>query len=189
MPRGIKKGKKEIKAIACSAKRKQQHTSQDAKKVSFTACHSGKLLLARPSPKNQSWREKKHLDEHWLQFFCNWNSPKKFICPSGTLRIEIASPTAKFTSPGLSDTTFIARCIIHQSTSCKKQNDIALTHSPLSRRNRPWGSTSLLLLVMSSGFNGQEQLCPLTCAEWRDLLNHTRKENIEDRKKLLGSNF
>ena len=24
-------------------------------------------------------------------------------------------------------------------------------------------------------FNGQGQICPLTCAEWRDLSNHTSK--------------
>ena len=30
-------------------------------------------------------------------------------------------------------------------------------------------------------FNGQGQLCPLTCAEWRDLLNHTRMSTIQSR--------
>ena len=31
------------------------------------------------------------------------------------------------------------------------------------------------------GFNGQGQLCPVTCAEWRDLWNHTRMSTIQSR--------
>ena len=30
-------------------------------------------------------------------------------------------------------------------------------------------------------FNGQGQLCPLTCAEWRDLSNYTRMNTIQSR--------
>ena len=30
-------------------------------------------------------------------------------------------------------------------------------------------------------FNDQGQLCPLTCAEWRDLSNHTRMSTIQSR--------
>ena len=33
-------------------------------------------------------------------------------------------------------------------------------------------------------FNGQEQLCPLTCAGWRDLSNHTRMSMIQFRQKI-----
>ena len=36
---------------------------------------------------------------------------KLFTCPSGQLTTESTSPIAKSTSPGLSDTTFFARCI------------------------------------------------------------------------------
>ena len=36
---------------------------------------------------------------------------KLFTCPSGKLTTESTSPIAKSTSPGLSDTTFFARCI------------------------------------------------------------------------------
>ena len=46
---GDKKGKERNKTMVCSANRKQQHTSQGAKKVSFTACHSGKLAVASTS--------------------------------------------------------------------------------------------------------------------------------------------
>ena len=47
----------------------------------------------------------------WIsQFFCNMNSSKNFTCPSGKLRTEFTSPTAKSTSPRLSDTTFFAHC-------------------------------------------------------------------------------
>ena len=42
------------------------------------------------------------------QFFGNLNSSKNFTCPSGKLRTEFSSPTAKSTSPGLSDSTFFA---------------------------------------------------------------------------------
>ena len=55
---------------------------QGAKKVIFTACHSGKLKLTFTSP---------------------------FTCPSGKLITEFTSSIAKSTSPGLSDTTFFAR--------------------------------------------------------------------------------
>ena len=39
-----------------------------------------------------------------------WILPKNLICPSGKLRIEITNPIAKSTNPGISDTTFFARC-------------------------------------------------------------------------------
>ena len=39
---------------------------------------------------------------------------KIFTCPSGKLSTEFTSPIAKSTSPGLSDTTFFARCLIIQ---------------------------------------------------------------------------
>ena len=42
--------------------------------------------------------------------FVIWILPKNFICPSGKLRIEITNPIAKSTNPGISDTTFFARC-------------------------------------------------------------------------------
>ena len=38
---------------------------------------------------------------------------------------------------------------------------------------------STLCVVIS--FNSQGQLCPLTCAEWRDLSNHTRMSTIQSR--------
>ena len=31
-------------------------------------------------------------------------------------------------------------------------------------------------------FNGQGQLCPLTCADWRDLSNHTRMSTVQSSK-------
>ena len=37
---------------------------------------------------------------------------KIFACPSGKLSTEFTSPIAKSTSPGLSDTTFFARCTV-----------------------------------------------------------------------------
>ena len=67
---------------------------QGAKKIIFTACHLGKLKLAFTSP-----------DVIFV------NSSKNITCPSGKLKTELTSPIAKLTSPGLSDTTFIACCI------------------------------------------------------------------------------
>ena len=56
------------------------------------------------SPKNV-------LMSRWItQFFCNLNSSKNFACLSGKLITEFTSPIAKSTSPGLSDSTFFARC-------------------------------------------------------------------------------
>ena len=75
---------------------------QDAKKIIFTACHSGMLKLAFTSPGVIS------------------TSPKTFLTGRidfTVLLIQIpqkgsafTSPIAKSTSPGLLDTTFFARC-------------------------------------------------------------------------------
>ena len=46
------------------------------------------------------------------QFFCYSNSSNNITCPSGKLKTEFTSPIVKFTNPGLSDTTFFARCCI-----------------------------------------------------------------------------
>ena len=57
------------------------------------------------------WKGVKNFDgQNWLQFFCNLNSPKTFASQLGRFRTEFTSPIAKSTSPGLLDTTFIARC-------------------------------------------------------------------------------
>ena len=84
---------------------------QGAKKITFTACHLGKLkltlILAQTSfqlvPK-AFWRA-----ELISQFFCYSNSSKKITCPLGKLKTEFTSPIAKSTSPGLLDITFFAR--------------------------------------------------------------------------------
>ena len=86
------------------------HEWQGAKKVSFTACRSGKLELACTSPQVISASPKTLFDlKDWLPSFCNLNFPKKFTCPSGKLRTEFPWPKAKSTSPGLSDTTIFER--------------------------------------------------------------------------------
>ena len=54
-------------------------------------------------------------------------------------------------------------------------SQVTLTHSPLSH---PCRSTSFLVCI---SFNGQGQLCLLTCAEWRDLSNHARMSTIQSR--------
>ena len=85
--------------------------SQGARKVIFTACHSGKLKLTFTSPNIISTSPKNVLMSRLIsKFFCNLNSSKNFICPSGKLITEFTSPIAKSASPGLSDSTFFARC-------------------------------------------------------------------------------
>ena len=87
------------------------YLQQGAKKVGFMAYHSGKLLLVctsqkslLSSPKNLWWEAL-----ITVIFFCNLNFPKNFTCPLGKLRTGFTGSIAKFTSPGLSDTTLFAR--------------------------------------------------------------------------------
>ena len=56
-----------------------------------------------------------------------------------------------------------------------------LTHSPLS-----WPQTPMRIYFLSTAcdvisFDCQGWLCPLTCAEWRDLSNHTKVSTIQSR--------
>ena len=83
---------------------------QGAKKVIFTACHSGKLNLTFTSPNIISTSTKNVLMSRLIsQFSCILNSSKNFTCPSGKLITEFTSPIAKSSSPGLSHTAFFAR--------------------------------------------------------------------------------
>ena len=82
---------------------------QGAKKIIFTACHLGKLMLAFTSPNVISTSPKRFWRAELIsQFFFDLNSSKNITCPSGKLRTEFTSPKAKSTSPRLSDTTFFA---------------------------------------------------------------------------------
>ena len=58
---------------------------------------------------------------------------------------------------------------------------LALTHSPLNRPLPPVRIQVLSTLCDVISFNGQGQLSSLTCAEWRDLSNHTRMSTIQSR--------
>ena len=112
-----------------------------ARKVSFTACHSGKLYLACTSPRVLSTSLKKNIDEQdWLQFFCNLNSPQKTTCRSGKLRTEFTSPITKSASPRLPDTTFFARWLPMNFTGSHTENE----------SNFPW-QNNLILQKMVSG--------------------------------------
>ena len=83
---------------------------QGAKKIIFTAYHSGKLKLAfilaqtsfQLAPKAFWWAEL------ISQFFYYLNSSKNITCLLGKLKKEFTSPIAKSTSPWLSDTSFFA---------------------------------------------------------------------------------
>ena len=84
---------------------------QGAKKIIFTACHSGKLQLAFTSP-NIIILQLAPKAFWWVelisQFFCYSNCSKNITCPSKT---EFISLIAKSNSPGLSDIkSFFAHC-------------------------------------------------------------------------------
>ena len=53
-----------------------------------------------------------------------WIPQKNITCPSGKLKTELTSPIAKSTSPGLSDTTFFARCVI---SYCRRISNLVKT--------------------------------------------------------------
>ena len=110
------------------------NTLQGAKKVIFTACHSGKLKLTFTSPNIISTSPKNVLMSRLIsQFFCNLYSSKNFSCPSGKLITEFTSPIAKCSSPGLSDTTLFARCAridAGQTPSITCQNAANKTTAP-----------------------------------------------------------
>ena len=91
---------------------RQLRYQQGAKKIIFTACHSGKLRLAFTSPDVISTSPKNFLTSRIdLKVLLLFEFLKKNItCPSGKLKTEFTSPIAKSTGPGLSDTTFFARC-------------------------------------------------------------------------------
>ena len=84
----------------------------------FTACHPGKLKLAFSSPDVISTSPKSYLMSRiYFTVLLLFEFLKKHHCPSGKLRTEFTSPIAKSTSPGLSDTTFFARCVCHDDTA------------------------------------------------------------------------
>ena len=87
--------------LVCSSRKIKKTTVQGAKKVIFTACHSGKLKLTFTSPNVISTSPKNVLMSRLIsQFFCNLNSSKKFTCQSGKLITEFTSLIAKSTSTG-----------------------------------------------------------------------------------------
>ena len=89
----------------------QLRYQQGAKKIIFTACHSGKLRLAFTGPDVISTSPKNVLTSRIdLKVLLLFEFLKKHHLPSGKLKTEFTSPIAKSTSPGLSDTTFFARC-------------------------------------------------------------------------------
>jgi len=76
--------------------RRLEVQTQGAKKVIFTAFHSGKLKLTFTSPNSISTSPKNVLMSRLIsQFFSNLNSSKKFTCPSDKLITEFSSPIAK----------------------------------------------------------------------------------------------
>ena len=96
---------------------------QGAKKVNFTACHSGKLKLTFTSPNIISTSPKNVLMSRLIsQFLCDLDSSKNFTCPSGKLITEFSSLIAKPTSPRLLETTFFARCYVQNFGVTNKEH-------------------------------------------------------------------
>ena len=115
---------------------------QGAKKVIFTACHSGKLKLTFTSPNIISTSPPKFLMSRMIsQLFCKLNSSKYFTCLLGKLRTEFTSPIAKSTSPGLLDTTFFARCGCPMGTHSK----VIFRPHKTGRSVAEWQSTQLTI--------------------------------------------
>ena len=83
---------------------------QGAKKIIFTACHSGKLKLAFTSPDFIS-ASPKSFSSSRINFtlLLLFEFPKEHHLPVGKLKTDFTSLIAKSTSPGLLDTTFFAR--------------------------------------------------------------------------------
>ena len=82
---------------------------QGAKKIIFTACHSGKLKLAFTSPDIISTSPKNVLTSR-IDFIVLllFEFLKKHHLPITQVKNRITRPIAKSTSPGLLDTTFFA---------------------------------------------------------------------------------
>ena len=111
-------------------------TIQGAKKIIFTARHSGKLKLAFTSPDVISTNPKSFLisrtDFTVLLLFKFLK--KNITCPLGKLQTEFTSPIAKLTSPGLLDTTFFAHC--HTCKSCALLKFLSLCYVFLTLTRR-----------------------------------------------------
>ena len=60
------------------------------------------------------------------QFFYYSNSSKNITCMFGKLKTEFTSLIAKSTNPGLSDTTFFARCWLIKKRNCQKNGKIQM---------------------------------------------------------------
>ena len=75
-------------------------TQQGAKKLIFTACHSGKLKLAFTSPDVVSTSPKNVLTSR-IDFtvLLLFEFLKNITCPSGKLKTEFTSQIGKSTSP------------------------------------------------------------------------------------------
>ena len=91
----------------------RQDINQGAKKVIFKACHSGKLKREYTSPNVISTSPKNILMSRIaFTVLLQFEFLKKLHLPIRQVKnkISFASPIAKSTSPGLSDSTFFAFC-------------------------------------------------------------------------------
>ena len=66
-----------------------------------------------------------------MDIFWKYTFLKNFTRPSGKLRTNFTSPIAKFTSPGLSDTAFFARCLLIKNNSNDNDNNNKIIKSVL----------------------------------------------------------
>ena len=116
---------------------------QGAKKVILTACHSGKLKLAFTSPGVIPTSPKNFLTSR-IDFTVLLDSNSSDHLPVGQVNNRTHQPDSKSTSPGLSDTTFYARCRKDTELSGRKHLSVLQGHLFHSIINFASGKTSPL---------------------------------------------
>ena len=124
---------------------------QGAKKIIFTACHSGKLKLALTSPDVISTSPQNLLTSR-IDFtvLLLFKFLKKHHLPVGKLKTEFTSPITKSTSPRLLDTTFFGCCYSSKETAFDKYWQSLLLYYLVSATGEfeirsvvPWGPNTL----------------------------------------------
>ena len=104
---------------------------QGAKKITFTACHSGKLMLAFTSPDVISTSSKNFLTSR-IDFtvLLLFEFLKKHHLPVGQVKNRIHYSNSKIHQPGLSDSTFFAHWIGNRILSFTIQGNWVYNFKP-----------------------------------------------------------
>ena len=114
------------------------------------------------------------------QFFYYSNSSKNITCPSGKLKTGFTSLVAKPTSPGLLETTFFARCLLHDWLH--KQTSWSKFSIPIGYTSRKIGISCLCFHKKEVG---QDPLI-IIINKWICLIQYF---NLIQGNKLWGGRF